>query len=116
MPKTGEAPDEGHDAEGGAGSAEEFKDVCLVISLQNLGCPVRCVRDGPFSIADGNSWLQPLGVHLRKKNDTTKLFDGKYIVHDEHLKHFFALEVREGCFVQKDGENINTLTFGEVMN
>lgn len=90
--------------------------MCLVISLQNLGCPAHCVRDGPFSIADGNSWLQPLGVHLRKKNDTAKLFDGKYIVHDEHLKHFFALEVREGCFVQKDGENINTLTFGEVMN
>ena len=96
MPRVGEAPDEDAPLEhvGGAG----FKEACLIVSLQNLGLPVVCDTDGPFTISFGNTLLRPFGVQLCHY-DLPFVQDGKYIVHDAAKKHFFALSMREG-FVQ----------------
>lgn len=69
-----------------------------MVSLQNLGLPVVCEKDGPFSVSFGKSLLQPLGLQLCL-HSLSFVPDGKYIVHDENNMHFFALVVREG-FVQ----------------
>ena len=51
--------------EGGHGSLDGFENACLVVALQNLGCPVACPRDGPFTALDGCVMLRPLGASLQ---------------------------------------------------
>ena len=96
MPRIGETPDEDAPLEHMRGAG--FKEACLVISLQNLGLPVVCDTDGPFTISFGNTLLRLFGVQLCHY-DLPFVQDGKYIVHNVSKKHFFALSMRED-FVQ----------------
>ena len=88
MPPVGEAPDEDQsslpdDFVGGSGLDEKYKDVCLIVALRNLGLPVTCDKDGPFSVSYGNSLLQPFGIQLCEKQSRLRLPDGQYVVYDQ---------------------------------
>ena len=83
-------------------SGPGFKDVCLVEALRQLGCPVECIRDGPFTAMDGCEMLKPLGVGLQYLRHGAPLRPGKYIVLDHEKKHFFAVRHVEGLAVKLD--------------
>ena len=96
MPEVGEAPDD--DVYGGTTDCV-FKHVCLVVSLRNLGVPVPCECDGPLPVSFGNDLLKPFGINMHECA-SSRLLDGKYVVHDGIEKHFFALILREGLALQ----------------
>ena len=93
LPAIGEAP---HGDVDGCTSHDSFKNLCLILALQNLGLPIPCDRDGPFSVSYGNSLLLPYGIQLCQKQSRKHLPDGSYVVFDQSAKHFFALQIREG--------------------
>ena len=113
MPALGDAPDEGF---GGPGSQDGFNDICLISALQSLGLPVPCDRDGPFPISYGNKLLLPFGVQLGHKPGLRRLLDGSYVVHDKSNAHFFALQVREGLILMKDGGHTFSLPSSSAMD
>ena len=111
LPPAGEAPDEDvYENTGGT----YYQDACLFVSLQNLGVPISCMSNGPFSVSFGNSLLKPLGVQLCHMKDLHCLPDGKYIVHDAQKQHFFALHACEGSFRQMDGSTHSWLSLQTV--
>ncbi|CAK9076205.1 unnamed protein product [Durusdinium trenchii] len=103
-------------ASAGPGCQNGFKDVCLIMAMQNIGLPVVCDQDGPFSISYGNSLPLPFGVQLCQKHCRKSLPDGSYIVHDKDMKHFFALQHRKGLLLKKDGEVTSVVSVGVAMD
>ena len=115
LPAVGEAPDEGELEADNSGGAS-YNDACLIVSLQNLGLPVSCPSHGPFSVSFGNTLLLPLGVQMCNLIRPKSLANGNYIVHDKSHAHFFALQVREGLILKKDGDHTSRLSLSTVMN
>ena len=113
VPRVGAPPDLEF---GGPGCQNGFKDVCLIMAMQNIGLLVVCDQDGPFSVSYGNSLLLPFGVQLCQKHCRKSLPDGSYIVHDKDMKHFFALQHREGLLLKKDGEVTSVVSAGVAMD
>ena len=98
MPAVGDQLDYDMDVyseNGGATEKGHFKDVCLVLSLQKLGCPTPCVADGPFCAADGCHMLAPL-ASLRLMQKSSPMRSGKYVALNVHEKHFFAVQHVDG--------------------
>ena len=99
--------------EGGHGSLDGFENACLVVALQNLGCPVACPRDGPFTDSlDGCVMLRPLGASLQIIPRNMSLTQGKYVVLDIQASHFFALQHIEGFAIKMDGDDKVEVSIG----
>ena len=98
--------------EGGHGSLDGFENACLVVALQNLGCPVACPRDGPFTALDGCVMLRPLGASLQIIPRNMSLTQGKYVVLDIQASHFFALQHIEGFAIKMDGDDKVEVSIG----
>jgi len=65
---------------GAVGSDKEARNMCLVHSLNALGVPIKCDKDGPFrALADGNPMLTSFGLKLvpAKREAVSK---GKYVM------------------------------------
>ena len=76
-------------------------DVSMIVALQNLGVHLRVQRSGPYTIADGNRMLEPIGKALVPPAGT-ELPNGKYLMFQPMFNHYRAVIVGTGV-IQVDG-------------